>query len=113
TPGEAQTVTVTRAVSTSIDENGLDSPYTFALDQNYPNPFNPSTQIRFSVPEQGQVSLQVFDMTGRMVAELLNESMPAGVHTVQFDAQSVASGMYVYRLNAQGLSLTNKMTLIK
>lgn len=111
--GEPRSVMFTRATSTSVDEfdNGL--PTEVALEQNYPNPFNPSTQIQFALPQEGQVSIQVYDMTGRMVATLVDGNFAAGRHTVQFDARDLSSGMYIYRLTAQGLSITNKMTLVK
>jgi cytoskeletal protein CcmA (bactofilin family) len=113
TPGEARSVILTRATSTSVDEfdNGL--PTEVALDQNYPNPFNPTTQIQFALPQEGQVSIQVYNMVGQVVATLVDGNFAAGRHTVQFDARDLSSGMYIYRLTAQGLSITNKMTLVK
>lgn len=84
-----------------------------SLDQNYPNPFNPSTTINFGVPEQGNVRLEVFDMLGRKVSELLNEPKTAGRYSVNFDASQLASGLYIYRLQVGSVVLTKKMTLIK
>lgn len=111
--GEARSVVLTRATSTSVDDVETGLPTEVALDQNYPNPFNPTTQIQFALPQEGQVSIQVYDMTGRMVATLVDGNFAAGRHTVQFDARDLSSGMYIYRLTAQGLSITNKMTLVK
>ncbi|GAB5409522.1 MAG: hypothetical protein BalsKO_18870 [Balneolaceae bacterium] len=88
-------------------------PTEIALDQNYPNPFNPSTTINFSVPEQGNVQLEVFDMVGRKVAQLLNEPKVAGTYSLNFDASQLASGLYIYRFQVGGKVLTKKMTLIK
>ncbi|MCH8566708.1 MAG: DUF4397 domain-containing protein [Balneolales bacterium] len=92
---------------------GTDLPADFKLAQNYPNPFNPSTQIQFSLPEATGVRLRVFDITGRLVAELINEHRAAGVHQVRFDGSSFASGMYIYQLEAGFFSSTRKMLLIK
>jgi hypothetical protein len=97
--------------------------YTFALEQNYPNPFNPVTSITFSVPTNrdgqtpssklGFVSLKVFDVLGREVATLVNEPLQPGVYTRSFDAQNLPTGVYVYRLRANGASLSRKMLLIR
>lgn len=83
------------------------------LNQNYPNPFNPTTIISFDVPESGRVTLTVFDLTGRMVAELINETLPAGTHQVTFDGSRLSSGTYLYRLQTERKSITRKMTLLK
>lgn len=89
-----------------------------ALDQNAPNPFNPNTTIAFSLPRQGAVTLQVFDVRGRLVRTLVDESRGAGEHRVVWDGtddggRAAASGVYLYRLNADGQVLQNKMTLVK
>lgn len=89
-------------------------PSNVELQQNYPNPFNPSTTIGYGVPENGEVTLEVFDMVGRKVATLLNgEQKSAGRYTVNFDASNLASGMYIYRLQAGSSVITKKLTLIK
>ena len=85
----------------------------YELDQNYPNPFNPTTNIGFTLPEQAEVSLAVYDMTGRKVAELVDGFYQAGKHNVTFDAQNLASGVYVYRLDAGEVSVSRKMILLK
>ncbi len=95
----------------SIDDR--EAPLTFALEQNFPNPFNPTTSIRFSVPETANVTLNVYSITGQLVATLVNEVRPAGVYNVSFDASSLASGVYIYRIHAGGFTSTQKMTLIK
>jgi hypothetical protein len=88
-------------------------PPAFALDQNYPNPFNPTTQIRFQVAAAGHVRLTVFDLLGREVARPVNEPREPGTYTVRFDAEDLPSGVYLYRLEAQGRSATSKMTLVR
>lgn len=90
-----------------------DSPSAISLSQNYPNPFNPSTSVQFALPEAGFVSLAVYDVTGRLIASIANGEFGVGEHTVSFDASALSSGVYVYRLNAGGQTLTRKMTLMK
>ncbi|MGE5399182.1 MAG: CHRD domain-containing protein [Ignavibacteriales bacterium] len=89
------------------------APRSFNLEQNYPNPFNPSTAIRFSVPNMGQVNLSIFNILGEKVATLINENMAAGSYEVKFDASRLASGIYIYRLNAGNNISTKKMMLLK
>lgn len=89
-----------------------------ALDQNYPNPFNPATQITYHLPVQSQVHLEVFDVTGRKIATLVDEQMGAGSHTANFQAEFLSTGVYLYRLTVHGSdgtsqTLTRKLTLIK
>lgn len=93
-------------VSSSVPEG-------FKLEQNYPNPFNPSTTINYSINKSGAVSLKIYDLTGREVANLVNETKSAGDYSVTFDASRLASGVYIYTLQANGFALTNRMTLIK
>jgi len=88
-------------------------PTEFALDQNFPNPFNPSTEIRFALPEDANVVLEVYNMTGQLVATLTNKAFKAGQHTVRFDASRLSSGVYLYRLQAGKFTASQKMTLIK
>ena len=93
-----------------------DAPLEFTLKQNYPNPFNPETVIRFTLPESGQTTLQVYDITGRQVATLVDGHLDRGVHRVRFDANAaggITSGVYLYRLTGPGGSLTRKMTVVK
>jgi hypothetical protein len=85
----------------------------FALQQNFPNPFNPSTSIRFQLPAATHVTVTVHDITGRKVAELLNAFKPAGEHTLQFNAAGLASGTYLYRVQAGNKVLQHKMLLLK
>ena len=85
----------------------------FELKQNYPNPFNPSTNITYSLPQQSDVQLRVYDMVGREVATLINREQAAGAYTVNFDASELSSGMYLYRLDTGSTTITRKMMLIK
>lgn len=98
----------------------VDAPSSFQLSQNYPNPFNPSTNIEFSLTAQSNVQLSVYDLNGRKVASVIDDrSYNAGTHTVSFDASSLASGTYLYRIEARsvsggnGFQQTKTMTLIK
>jgi len=88
-------------------------PQDYALSQNYPNPFNPTTKINYSLPEATKVSLEVYNLLGRKVMELVNGQQPAGYHTATFDASQLSSGVYLYKLTTPGFSQTKKMLLIK
>jgi hypothetical protein len=85
----------------------------FELGQNYPNPFNPSTVISYTVPSSQLVELKVYDITGREVAELVNAERAAGTYSVRFNAQNLASGVYIYTLRGQNFSISKRMVLIK
>ncbi|KPP98400.1 MAG: extracellular protein [Bacteroidetes bacterium HLUCCA01] len=101
------------AVPTSIDSYSGILPQTISLMQNFPNPFNPSTTIGFDLPQNEQVRLAIYDLLGREVAVLIDQQLPAGVHQVNFDASSLASGQYLYRISTPSATLTRSMTLIK
>lgn len=104
----------TRNIMTTTGISGNNQiPGSFSLSQNYPNPFNPSTTIKFSLPLSGSVKLNVFDITGRLVAEILNQNLQAGNHEVSFNAQGLSSGAYFYRLEANGFTDIKKMILVK
>lgn len=96
-----------------IVEVKLVMPLKYNLEQNYPNPFNPSTMVRFELPETAHVTLTVFNSLGQKVAEVLNENMSAGYQSVVIDGSKLASGSYIYRLEAGNFSQVKKMTLIK
>lgn len=98
-------------IDPGADANGL--PDQFELYNNYPNPFNPTTTIRFALPLEGPVELSVYDILGRKVADLINENLPADFHEITWDAQNLASGVYIYRLVTQDGVFTKKMSLIK
>jgi len=101
------------ALTTPVRDDGAALPQSIALEQNFPNPFNPSTTIGFQLPEAQDVLLQVFDMLGREVATLANGRMAAGSYSVRWDATGLASGMYVYRLQAGGFTATKKLMLVR
>ena len=86
---------------------------TFALEQNYPDPFNPSTVISYQLPVSSIVTIKVYDMLGREVRTLVNERESTGNHSVRFDAASLASGVYFYRLEAGSYHDTKKLLLLK
>lgn len=89
-------------------------PSTIELSQNYPNPFNPSTTIQFTLPSSEQVRLEVFNTLGQKVAILVNNQIrSSGRHQVQFDASQLASGVYIYRLQAGNYTQTKRMLLLK
>ncbi len=88
-------------------------PAEFSLSQNYPNPFNPVTTIRFTIPENGFVSLQVFDISGRIVASMINDRLSEGEHKIQFNGSHFSSGVYYYRIECGNLFDTKKMVLLK
>jgi hypothetical protein len=88
-------------------------PIRFGLEQNYPNPFNPVTTIPFTVPGDGRVTLAVFDMLGRKTATIVDKIMQAGRHEVRFDASTLSSGIYMYKLQSGGFSSIKKFVLIK
>lgn len=85
----------------------------FILFQNYPNPFNPETKISFRLNVNSWVRLNVYDVLGNKVAELINEEMPAGTYEIKFNGNNLASGIYVYKLTAANVSLSKKMILMK
>jgi hypothetical protein len=88
-------------------------PKEFALQQNYPNPFNPSTTIRYGLPNRSQVTLAVFNTLGQQVAQLVNGEQEAGYHEVTFDGSRLASGVYLYRMQAGSYVETRKLLLVR
>jgi hypothetical protein len=85
----------------------------YALADAYPNPFNPSTSIAFSIPEAGLVTIKVYDVAGREVAELVNGTQEAGHHSVTFDGTNLTTGTYFYRMTAADFSMTKRIMLVK
>ena len=89
-------------------------PREFTLSQNYPNPFNPSTKIQYALPVASNVTLKVFNILGQEVMTLVkNELRNSGLHKVTFDARSLPSGIYIYRLQSDGFIDAKKMILLK
>jgi hypothetical protein len=88
-------------------------PKEFALAQNYPNPFNPSTQITYAVPKAAKITLEIFDVLGRKVATLVDGVVTPGYYTANFNASSMSSGIYFYRLSSPGVTFTKKMLLLR
>lgn len=108
-------VSLTTGIITSNEVEDIISeiPDKMMLSQNYPNPFNPSTVISYQIPENAKVDLRVYDVLGREVTVLVNQQKEAGYHQVTFNASHLTSGMYIYRLVANGRVFTKKLTLIK
>ncbi len=108
-----ETVPDYAAIATSVDDGIAQTPTAYSLEQNYPNPFNPTTKINFTIPESQDVRLDVYNILGQRVATLVNTHMTSGSHTVQLDGSRLASGTYIYRLQAGDFVQQRKMTLIK
>ncbi len=98
---------------TSVKVTAADIPTAFALAQNYPNPFNPTTAMQFDLPRAGFVTLKVYNTLGEEVASVLAQTLPAGRHQIRWEANGVAAGVYLYRLQAGGLVETKKLLLVK
>jgi len=101
------------AIPSGIVGNNGTVPESFSLSQNYPNPFNPSTTIKFSLPKSGSVALKIYNSLGKEVETLVNEDMGAGNYEVTYDASRLNSGIYFYRISANGFTDTKKMMLVK
>ncbi|OVE80494.1 hypothetical protein BVY01_00145 [bacterium I07] len=104
--------------TTGVDESVKQFPTEYALRQNYPNPFNPHTTIRYQIPEAGHVAIEIFNMMGQRIRTLVEEDKVAGQYSVQWDGkddtgQAVASGMYLYHIEAEGFTQSRKMLLMR
>jgi len=99
-------------LAVSVDDE-LTTVSNFELAQNYPNPFNPTTKISYSVADQTMVTLKVYDVLGKEVATLVNEVKAAGQYDVSFNAANLATGMYIYKLQAGDFVSSKKMMLVK
>ena len=121
-------VTVAKGISDEIQslyENNFDYPYVlgvndfqndkldFSLSQNYPNPFNPATRIGYTIPKDGFVTMEVFNVLGQKVSTLVNKFQQANQYEVNFNGSSLASGIYIYRMRVNNFISTKKMILIK
>jgi hypothetical protein len=98
---------------TGINHEGTEVPKQYVLEQNYPNPFNPTTNIHFAIPKEGDVSLKIYDVTGRLVQTYFDGTMKAGLYNAEVDASNMASGVYFYTLLAKDFVQTRKMIVLK
>jgi hypothetical protein len=97
----------------SIKQTNDQKPANFELFQNYPNPFNPVTEINYSIPQNGVVTLKIYNLLGEEVAALVNRQQKAGNYTVNFNASKLTSGVYMYRIQVGDFTSTKKMTFLK
>ncbi|MBS1552478.1 MAG: T9SS type A sorting domain-containing protein [Bacteroidetes bacterium] len=106
---------ITYTILTNVNENTVSymKPEGYELSQNYPNPFNPSTNIKFSLPDAGNISLKVYDQLGKEVSSLAEGFRNAGTYEINFNAANLSSGIFFYKLVTNDISLTKKMILIK
>jgi len=102
-----------RELNVEVEQSNLNVPKEFQLQQNYPNPFNPTTTIEFALPKQSNVTLKLFDILGREIATLVDAELESGVHKINFDGKHLASGIYFYRIHADGFLKTKKLMLLK
>lgn len=106
--------TIELTIVTDVEETSIVIPEQFSLQQNYPNPFNPSTTIKFDLNESDNISLEVYSITGELVSKLIdNKFINAGSYSINFDASSLSSGVYLYRLKNSTQVISKKMTLTK
>ena len=115
--GLHQQMAVVNNITTSTD-NEILAPEVFTLHQNYPNPFNPETNISYDIPEDGFVSVNVYDMRGTLIKTLVNDVQSSGYRTLKWNGtndkgQKVSAGLYLYRIEAEGFTDTKKMALLK
>ncbi|MDP1676398.1 MAG: T9SS type A sorting domain-containing protein, partial [Bacteroidota bacterium] len=104
---------VSAMLTTSVRMKAQSNPQTFELDQNYPNPFNPSTNIRYSIPSESYVTLNVYDLLGRLVTSLVEGKQSVGTHSVTFNVAALPTGVYIYAMRAGNFTAARKMVLIK
>jgi hypothetical protein len=118
-PGETITPSVevtpfrTAAGGSSVTLNSGKLPLTTELSQNYPNPFNPTTVIGYTIAANSHVTLTVFDIVGNTIATLVDERQDAGRHQARFNASTLSSGIYFYKLRADGYTAVKKLTVMK
>ncbi len=109
-------IKIQNALSTGINEE-ISTPSEYFLSQNYPNPFNPSTTISFGLPETSHVVLEIYNVIGEKITELINQEEQAGFHKINFEADNLTSGVYIYRIYAKGttqeFSSNKKFLLVK
>jgi hypothetical protein len=101
------------STTVGVDDKNICLPDRFLFMQNYPNPFNAATTIRYSLPQEGDVFLSIYNILGQLVATLLDENKPAGNHTIIWNADDYPSGVYFARLKTAGRAQNIKMVLLK
>ena len=106
-------ITLAKKNFNKVNFSGSEIPTTYDLAQNFPNPFNPSTTIRYQIPQDGIVTLKIYDILGSEVATLVNEEKVAGKYEVNFNASSLASGVYIYKIQSISFVNSKKMILLK
>lgn len=117
-PGDSLSAFITSKDITGIESYSSNVPNQYYLSNNYPNPFNPSTTIRFGLPIQSEVTLSIFNILGQKVLEITEKGLAAGIHSYNFDASQLSSGIYIYSIHAVGVDGKNfvsskKMMLLK
>jgi len=105
-------IVVEKAIVIGIDEEMI-IPDEYVLHQNYPNPFNPSTMVKYGIPEQSNIRLEVFNMLGQSVGLFVNNNQSAGYYETTWDASNLPSGIYLVSLRAEGLNSKNNFTQVK
>jgi len=110
---DTDTIVVHVELVTGIEDLYSNLPTKYELQQNFPNPFNPTTKIRFGLPQAANLTLEVYNIVGQKVATVFEGHKAAGYHVVEFDASSLASGIYFYRIQAGRYIAIKKMILIK
>ncbi len=98
---------------TAINTENSTVPVQYNLYQNYPNPFNPGTKIKYSIPYESHITLKIYDILGKEIKELVNETQTPGVHLVNFNAADLTSGIYFYRITAASLKNKSQFTSVK
>ena len=100
-------------ISTSLDVDNILLPEDYELKNAYPNPFNPITNISFSIPQSGLVSINIYDINGELVTKLIDKPLNIGYHSINWDGSSQPSGMYFVRMDSGEFTETQKVFLIK
>ncbi|MDP4195669.1 MAG: Ig-like domain-containing protein [Bacteroidota bacterium] len=106
-------IRIVKKVTVGVEKQDGIVPDRFAMEQNYPNPFNPSTTISYQLPQSSFVTLKIYDILGKEVATLVNENQAAGKYNINFNANSLTSGIYIYKISAGSFSVSKKMMLMK
>ena len=100
-------------ISDIEDDEKVELPKQFALYQNYPNPFNPKTTIKYALPKASDVKIELYNMLGRKIKTLINTNKKAGIHKIEFNANNLASGTYIYSIQAGQFNAKKKLLLMK